>query len=551
MFLQARRLCLRIPLLMGAASLSILFAGDFVNGSLPWHEAVLDPNQRLLAWYQPQRNAGYDKVIRLAWNFMEHKIPEDTRHGTGLKVYLVDTLFDDNTLQGYDWWQHNPPSTFGQFVDSVVSWYAYSGDSEAIAVVGQMLDYQLTHGTTPADWEWSHVPLATSCSGDREYGHCLEGMPRGFFGGVEPDKVGELGNGYALFYPLTGKSQYLDAAINCAQALAKHVRTGDADHTPWPFRLNARSGEVILDEEYGGMIVAPVRLFDQLIRLKAGDVKRFREARETAWNWILKQPLNPESRAWNSWTGYFADQAYDRENINQALPTMTAFYILSREDPSTVDKDWQAHAGGLIDWVRNKLGRGPYFGAWAIDEQGRPDGRACCSRAGLGSDTSRWGAINALYFERTGDAQAREDAFRSLNYASYFTASDGRVSCCGDDYKGQYEFDDGYSDYIRNFLWAMGAIPEFAPKGANHLLRSSSVVQQVAYGARKIVYRTFDANATEVLRLNFRPTNIRAGATVLPEETELRGESYSIRRLPGGDYVLHLRHRSSNEVNIS
>lgn len=34
-------------------------------------------------------------------------------------------------------------------------------------------------------------------------------------------------------------------------------------------------------------------------------------------------------------------------------------------------------------------------------------------------------------------------------------------------------------DYLRRFIWAMGAIPELAPKGENHVLRSTSVVQKV------------------------------------------------------------------------
>src|SRR5207247_11071820 len=70
------------------------------------------------------------------------------------------------------------------------------------------------------------------------------------------------------------------------------------------------------------------------------------------------------------------------------------------------------------------------------------------SDLGLASDTSRWGGINAMYYEKTGDAQAREDAFRSLNYATYFAASDGKISCCGQGFGGQYWFDDGYGDYI-------------------------------------------------------------------------------------------------------
>ena len=88
------------------------------------------------------------------------------------------------------------------------------------------------------------------------------------------------------------------------------------------------------------------------------------------------------------------------------------------------------------------------------------------------------------YYEKTGDAQAREDAFRSLSYATYFSDSEGKVSCCGLYFENAYWFDDGYGDYIRNFLWAMGAIPEFAPRGQDHLLRSTSVVTNVQYGLK-------------------------------------------------------------------
>ena len=93
------------------------------------------------------------------------------------------------------------------------------------------------------------------------------------------------------------------------------------------------------------------------------------------------------------------------------------------------------HVGRLLDWVKVKLGRGPFFGAQAIDEQTTPDASfGCCSRAGQGDHTARWAAINALFFEKTRDGQAREDAFRSLNYATYFAGADGRIACCGVDY---------------------------------------------------------------------------------------------------------------------
>jgi hypothetical protein len=540
---------IRMAILVGLAA-GTLAAQDYVNALLPWHAPVLDSQGRLLAWYHPEKNLGYDKAVRLAWDFIEHKVPSDTRHGTGLKIYLINSVFDDQTLQGSNW-QHNPAMVYGSFVDSLVGWYPYLGDDSAVQAVRGMLDYQLAHGATPADWDWAGVPFATSCDDQPEYGRCIQDMPLEFYGGVETDKIGELGAGYALFYEMTGERKYLDAALRCAEALAKHVRAGDDEHTPWPFRVNAHTGEVLAGEEYGGMVVAPVRLLDELIRLQVGDTVNFQKARDMAWKWLLEHPMNSGSRAWDKWSGYFEDVSKNTVNVNQTTPTLAAYYILNREEPASVDPKWLNHVGHIIDWVREKFGRGPYFGAWGVDEQGTPDGRGCCSRAGLGSDSSRWGAINAMYYEKTGDAQAREDAFRSLNYATYFVLPDGRVSCCGQGFGGQFWFSDGYSDFIRHFMWAMGAVPEFAPVGENHLLRSSSVVQKVSYGDGSVQYRTFDRAATEVLRLNFKPTRVTAGGTALTERKDLKTEGFTIRALPGGDYVVRLRHLQSGEVSVT
>jgi len=513
-------------------------AADYVNSELPWHDAVRDSHDRLLAWFHPEKHQGYDHVLKLAWDFMEHKVPNDEK--TGLKVFLVNAVYDAKTRQGTNW-QGNPASTFGQFVDSVIAWYPHSADKESIAVVRMMLDYQLANGTTPGDWEWAKVPFATNCKNDPKYGGCVRGMETGF-GGIETDKLGELGIGYVLFYELTGDRKYLDAGRACADALVKHIRPGDENHTPWPFRVNARTGEVVNGEEYGGMIVAPVRLFAELVRLKEGDVAGYDRARDTAWNWILKYPVKNDR-----WSGYFEDVTKNQQNVNQASPTMTAWYILTAENPEKLDAHWTGDVGHMIDWVRRRFGRGPYFGAWAIDEQGAPpDYIGCCSRAGLASDTSRWGAINAMYCERTGDGQAREDAFRSLNYATYFAADDGQIACCGLDYADSYWFDDGYGDHIRNYLWGLGAIPEFAPDGENHLLRSSSVVTEVEYGAKRIHYRTFDSAGRETLRTNFRPTRVLANGKSLTS-----GETMNVSALPNGDFVVRVRRSNVSSIDIS
>jgi hypothetical protein len=534
---------------------------SYVNAQMPWHNAVLDSQGKLLAWYHPEKNLGYDQVLRLTWDFLEHKVPIDNVKGSGVKVYLAYPIYEEKSLQGVVY-QHNPAGLFAHLVDEVVNWYPYSGDTEAILVVREMLDYQMSHGTTPNDWNWAGVPFATSCPGDKEYGRCISDMPRQFYGGIETDKTAELGLGYVYFYEMTGEHKYLDAGLRCADALVKHVRAGDAEHTPWPFRVDAHSGEVIDGEEFGGMVVASVRFFDELIRLGVGDTEGFSKTRNLAWNWILTNQLteNPTS---DRWTGYYEDVPKDILNVNDQSSMMTAYYILTRDDPASLDPSptplhsWQTHVGYLLDRSRGMLGRGPFFGAWAIDEQQHAlvavpglTGQSCCSRAGLSCRTAAWGAINAMYYERTGDGSARENAFRSLNYATYFMSSDGKFACCGVSHGSMYWFDDGYAYAGRNLMWALGAVPEFAPVGQNHILRSSSVVQKVKYEERGVQYETFDNGGVAVLRLNFKPLRVTAGGKALSERSDLQQAGYTSQALAGGDYVVRVRHSESKQVAV-
>jgi len=519
--------------------------GAPVNRELPWHDARVDAHGVLLPWYRPERQLGYDHVLRLGWRFLERGVPTDRR--AGVKVYLAYAVFDPHTRQGL-YWQHNPASLYASFVQSLLPWYAYSGDREAVRLVGGMLDYQLARGTTPAGWAWPRVPFATSCSGDPVYGHCLAGLPRRVYGGVEPDKIGLLGLGYLDYYELTGEQRYLTAALDCARALARHVRAGDSGHTPWPFRIDGRTGRTLDGAEYGGMEVAPVELFDELIRLGVGNSGSFRHARTLAWRWLLRGPLDSAGPSANRWTGYYEDIPYAPRDVNQASPTATARYLLTNAQPSRGDL---SRAGRLLDWVRASFGRGPFAGAVGIDEQHVPGGAAvCCSTAGLGSDTARWAAAEAMLAARTHDSRERHAAIGSLNYATYFARSDGLVSCCGSTSPQSYWFSDGYGDYLGAFSEAMGALPELAPRGESHLLHSTSVVQRISYSAAGIRYRTFDSSSVDTLRLSFRPARVLAGGEPVAHRASTRGEGYVIRALRGGDFLLRIRRDTARTVAV-
>ncbi len=533
--------------LLAAATLPAAQPRAPVHPLLPWHAAVVDGRGKLLAWHRPRAGLGYDRVLRAGWDFVERREPRDRR--TSLPVHLLYAVFDGDSLQGV-YWQHNPAFLYAAFVDSLVAWYPYSGDRRAIATVRRMLDYQLAHGTTPAHWAWPGVPFATSCGGEREYGRCLAGMPRRFYGGIETDKVGLLGLGYLRFYELTGGRRYLRASIRAADALARHIEAGDATHTPWPFRVDARTGRVLDRSRFGGAVVAPVALFDELVRIGAGHTAAYRRARALAWRWILEHPLDRASPAWNRWPGFYEDTAYNPRSRNQVPPTLVAHYLLTHGHPEDVDPEWRQHVRALLAWVRTSFGRGPFRGAQAIDEQRAPGRPGCCSRAGLGSTTSRWAAMQALFAARTGDPAARELAFRSLNYATYFARADGRIACCGRRPQNTYWFSDGYGDYLRSFSWAMAALPELAPRGRDHVLGSTSVVRSVSYGRRRLAYRTFDRRAEDVLRLTYRPARVVAGSRALPLRAAPDAERYTVTPVGGEDFVVRIRHDHARLVRV-
>jgi hypothetical protein len=448
------------------------------------------------------------------------------------------------------------------FVDSALAYYAYSGDQAAIDRVREMLDYQLAHGTTPANWEWPSVPYASSEPGATEYfgvddrkycervhvgsGAC--GRGDGHFV-IQPDKVGELGVGYLKFYEHTGEPRYREAALACANALAAHVRDGDLTHSPWPFRVFAHTN--VIRDEYSAHVIASIKLFDELLRLGLGDAAAYRRSRRMAWDWLMKYPVHN-----NLWSGYFEDIPVDTSltNWNQYSAGETARYLLQHPE---ADPDWKDHARGLLTWIEKTFAvdvpateryhwvqdsfvqYGKQWGANAISEQTVED------MDKMGSHTSRYASVCALYYEKTGDESFKEKAFRAFNWASYMAREDGEVT--GAMAVNDLWFSDGYGDYIRHFLAGMASAPEWSPPDENHLLRSSSVVVKMSYGRGELRYSTFDQDATEVLRLAFLPAHVTADGTPLPPRNNLNEPGWVFDKRTG---VLHVRHAKARDIVI-
>jgi len=523
-----------------------LFVAAALAGSLPapgedvlnGHTIRLDASNKLVSWVAPQDQA-YSTVCRRAWDFLLNTVPVEKN---GLKSYYSYCCLNLNTMHGTAW-PHNPACVNAGLSDGAAAWYAYSGDRRPVELVKNLLLYQLDHGTTPPDWLWGGVPYASASHGDTEYRGAFEfqyskerlGIGDGY-GVIEPDKVGELGAGYLEMWKLTGERRFRDAAIACANALARNVRPGDWGRSPWPFRVYAETGRV--REEYSSNVIGPVRLLDELVRLGEGDTAAYGKARAAAWRWMMAFPMR--NMAWSAYFEdvYIQDKPY---NLNQYSPMETARYLL--EHPA-LDADWKQHVRSLIGFVERTfvvdIPNEPavQWGANTVSEQ-------IIDTNKMGSHTSRYASVNALWAELTGDAEAREKAYRSFNWATYMCRDNGFVHVGPVDQS--LWFSDGYADYIKHFLAGMGAQPEWAPRGENHILRSTSIVSRVNYGSGRVAYTTFDKAGTEVLRLAFVPQNVTVDGARLARRENLNEAGWSF---DAKLQVLKVKRSNSTEVVI-
>ena len=508
--------------------------------TLDTHTVVLDGQGKIIPW-TTNPGDGYDRVMFLSWDLLLNRILNDPNNG--LPAYYTHSEYDPNSLGGEDW-PNNAAGKHAMLADSARMYYFYSGNTGVVSLVTGLLNYHLLHGTTPANYFWASVPYSTAKSGSTTYGNddYSEGV-----GVLEPDKIGELGyHGYLKFYELTGNTNYLNAAIQCADQLALHIRTGDSTHSPWAFRVVAQTGATSQSEEYCADVIAPIRLFDELIRLGLGNTSAYQTARQTAWNWLMTYPMNNQV-----WANYFEDvmpRPNDLGNLNQYDPGETARYLLEHPE---LDANWYNHATNLLGFIETTFGgtdngeAGLEYGARVISEQN-------AYRYKMVSHTSRFAADYALLYALTGDTNAEDKAYRSLNWCTYMCRANGVVI------EGPAEFvespacwfTDGHGDYIRHFMLALGAVPEWAPAGQNHITGSTTVIRSVTYASdsNSVAYTTFDGASTESLRVAFVPAAVTVNGVLLPQRSDLTQPGWVFNASNG---VLRIRHDTGTSVLVS
>ena len=509
--------------------------------SIIYHKVRVDENGNILPWYSTNLGESYGLVLNRVWSFWKNMEVDSN----GLKYYMNHQVWRPT---------HDRRGIGGdQVMMALSSWnlyYNYTGDESLVENMKYMADYYLAHSLSPADSKWPNLPYPYNMvihSGIYD-GDMILGKDY-----LQPDKAGSFGYELVSLYEKTGDGKYLDAAVKIANTLADSVRTGDQDHSPWPFKVNAKTGETgilanqvvwyegldkdlkrpdsnIKKSSYTTFWTGTLSLFSELIKLKKGNTDAYQKAFDKTIAWLKTYPAKD-----NKWGPFFED--VPRWSDTQINAITYAMYLM--EHPG-LDENWKETVSNILKWVYKELGDKQYskYGVTCIDEQ-------TAYRVPGNSHSSRQASIDLMYWEKTGDTTYARNAIRELNWATYMVDNDGKNFYPTND----IWMTDGYGDYTRHYLRAMAAAPQLAPENKDHMLRTSSVIKKISYEPLQITYSTFDSASSEIFRLTSKPAKIKVNGTLLEQVDDANSEGCTWQALNQGG-ILKIKQTKGNQVEI-
>jgi hypothetical protein len=339
-----------------------------------------------------------------------------------------------------------PSMQNGMGIISYLKYYAWSGkkNPKIIEVARYMGDYLVKESLTPGTGKY---PRFTRSTGIREKfpqpPDCGTQADQPYE--IEPDKGGIAGYALVLLYEQTEDRKYLDQALENARVLAANMTTGNGHQSPWPFRVDYRTGE------FRGPVSANMsfnlRLFDKLVEHGYAE---FGEPRRKLWTWIKNYQI-PNLKDGSLWVQFFEDHA-EPDNRKAWSPLNLARYLIEKKE--ALDPGWQPDAKALIDFsIRN----------FTSIRSGVPVcGEQTYDRNPWGGVLSTYGAVLAMYCAATGSDEYKALAYQALNYALYAINDDGcpRENSLQKGRGGWQE--DAHTDKIHNYIDAITAFPEWA-----------------------------------------------------------------------------------------
>jgi hypothetical protein len=497
-----------------------------ISDTIQYHTVRINKTDgSILPWFSSDLGASYDTVLLLVWNFWD-KMATDSN---GLKYYMNHQVWKPN---------HDMRGLGGDQINMALSsWtllYAYTGNPAVLENMKYLADNYLERSLSDSTdtWPWLPYPYNTDIHSGK-----FDGDMRNGKGILQPDKAGNFGYELINLYKITEDKKYLTAAIRIGTTLSGKIINGDNERSPLPFRVNAKTGKAgsFLDNNMSGKVVSQalytsnwtgtLMLFRELMQADSTKKGQYLKSFNSILEWMKAYPLKT-----NKWGPFFEDIAGWSDTQTNAITF--AMFIL--QNPGLFP-DWQKDVKGIIEWTHRELANREYqkYKVEVMNEQ-------TVYRVPGNSHSSRQASVELMYRQLSGDTAYKTNAIRTLNWATYTVANDGRNRYIRDD----IWLTDGYGDYVRHYLRAMAAMPELAPSHRNRFLSTTSIVKSISYKPEAVSYSTYGL-ANDVLRLTRKPVKVTCDGAALKEYSESNKEGYKWKPLAIGG-VLQLEHSGRN-----
>ncbi len=403
--------------------------------TLAGHPLVFDASGRLRPW------TSWNNALDLEMSFYR-QCPADR----GYPRFVQATFLDGDWVPTPDRTDTIPATQNGMGILSYLKFRELRGGRDAghLFTARSMGDYLLKESLTPNSGRY---PAFTRSTGIRDKfpqpADCGSQGDRPFE--IEPDKGGIAGYALMLLSEAAGERRYLEQGLKNARVLAANQKDGDSAQSPWPFRADYRSGEG--RGPVSGNMSFVLRLYDALL---ARGFEEFRAPRLSLWHWIKRHQIPCAATDGALFAQFFEDHETPTNRTAWA-PLNLARYLL--EQRASLDPDWRADSGALIDFVRRNFTHRE-FGVTVCHEQDE-------DHQAWGGINSTYGAVLALYAKEIGSMSLASEARAALDFTLYSIDEQGRPrDLCASPQLGGWQ-EDAHTDVIHNYVDALRAFPQW------------------------------------------------------------------------------------------
>lgn len=415
--------------------------------SIAGHVIRFDESRQLMPW------TSWTAALDREMNFYQ-QCPSDH----GYPRFACETFLDASWTPIPSRTDIIPATQNGTGILSYLKFYRMRGEQEPawLATACSLGDYLLTEVLTPDSGKY---PKFTRSTGRRaqfpQPADCGSQSDKPYE--IEPDKGGIAGFALTLLFEATGDVKYLGQALQNARVLAANQRAGDAAHSPWPFRVDYRSGEE--RGSVSGNMTYILRLFDLLI---GHGYEEFAQPRELLWQWIKKHQIPSAAGGGALFAQFFEDHDTPTNRTSWA-PLNLARYLLEKQN--SLDREWRADCGLLIDFVRANFTH-QEFGVTVCHEQDE-------DKQAWGGANSTYGAVLGMYAKATRSSALAREARQALNLTLYSIDEQGRPrDVLQNPQPGGWQ-EDAHTDVIHNYVDALCAFPHWGDEEASREINES------------------------------------------------------------------------------